>query len=72
MGQAYCIRLCGENDLPIENTLSNLFNELSDEPNPKFAKRVKQHIELHPKIKSVYLQYRKRFDIQALHTLRRR
>lgn len=36
-----------------------MMNTESDEPTPKFAKSVKQHIELHPKIKEIYLIYRK-------------
>lgn len=64
MGQAYCGKLCGENDFQVENSLSNLINYDSDEPNPRFAKKVKQHIELHPKIKSIYLQFRNHSLIQ--------
>lgn len=35
-------------------------NNESDEPTSKFAKKVKQHIELHPKIKEIYLIYSKK------------
>jgi len=34
-------------------------NHDSDEPIESFAKKVKQHIELHPSIKEVYILYRK-------------
>lgn len=35
-----------------------MLNNDADEPMSKFARKVKQHIELRPKIKETYLLYR--------------
>lgn len=59
MGQAYCVTLCGEKNEIDESLLNMPSNSESDEPMPNFAKTVKQHIELHPKIKETYMLYRK-------------
>lgn len=51
MGQAYCITLCGERPEVDTLNINAMMNTAADEPMAVFAKRVKQHIEIHPKIK---------------------
>lgn len=65
MGQAYCVKLCGENDTLAEDPLKHLLNYEADEPIPEFAKRVKQHIEIHSKVKETYMLYRSFLITQA-------
>jgi hypothetical protein len=65
MGQAYCVTLCGERNEMETLNIEAMANSLSDEPVPIFAKKVKQHIEIHPKIKETYLTYRSPPFIQA-------
>ncbi len=42
-----------------------MMNETSDQPVAMFGKKVKQHIEINPKIKETYINYRKDVSIQA-------
>ena len=58
MGQANCMNICGERGDLETIHLESLMNSNSDEPTPMFAKKVRQHIELNPKIKETYLMYR--------------
>jgi hypothetical protein len=49
--------LCGDKPTVDESTLNCLANNFADEPLPNQARRVGQHIELHPKIKETYLLF---------------
>lgn len=68
MGQSYCTSFCGERTDVNESPLSLFLNAESDEPMPQVALKVKQHIELHSKIKETYMLYRKPTPKQARHT----
>ena len=48
-----------------------MINDSSDEPVPIFAKKVKQHLEIHPKIKETYLNYRKVLFMQECYMLQK-
>jgi hypothetical protein len=49
-----------------------MMNDSSDEPVPIFAKKVKQHLEIHPKIKETYLNYRKVLFMQDVTCFRKK
>jgi len=51
MGQTYCSQLCGERTDEGESPIELIHNDESNEPKAEVARKVRQHIELHAKVK---------------------
>ena len=56
MGQSYCRTCCADKHIEIQNIIDSKHGE--DEPRQNYAKSVKHYIDIHPKVKEVYLQNR--------------